>query len=335
VLRGATTTAYSLADGRLGTQVSHETGTSMMQEVLGADPATGHTLVAHRPFDGGALPEVDLRDTATGAEVRLSTLDPGTGSTSVYYQGGVVDPAHHRAAVATFDGVTGVASLWTVDMATGKVSAPLPLNQSSPGRAFSNVSVDASTGTFFAVTTGTMGPCLSGRVPYTAVSVDPDSGKVSPLSTMPACTAGLLPDGRGNHLYVAAGAATPNYSTGEFPTSSWRSAEQKTLATSAPADLGTRGVMWPALDARHHLALVAHLYEEGTPGDNNALSEITVLDPDTGKVLARHPIANLVNSTLSTSDFDFTSRRGLFLDPATRTGYLVNPWANGLQRFTY
>ncbi|MEV8207143.1 hypothetical protein AB0P40_17870, partial [Streptomyces sp. NPDC079189] len=84
-----------------------------------------------------------------------------------------------------------------------------------------------------------------------------------------------------------------------------------------------------------HLALVAHLYEEATTEDNNALSEITVIDPDTGKVLARHPIANLVSSTLTTSNFDFTSRRGLFIDPGTRTGYLVNPWANGLERFHY
>ncbi|WUD71305.1 S8 family serine peptidase [Streptomyces sp. NBC_00510] len=334
-LEGSATTAYSLSEGTLGTTVSREAGTSMMQEVLGADAGTGHTLIGHRPFDGGVLPEVDLRDTKTGARVKLSALDPGTGSTSVYFQGGAVDPARHRAAVTTFDGVSGVASLWTVDMATGKVSAPIPLNADNPGRAFGNVSVDASTGTFFVATTGTMGPCLSGRVPYWAVSVDPGTREVSPLTTMPACTAGLLPDGKGDRVYVAAGPATPSYTTGEFPTGTWRSADQESLATSAPADLGTRGVMWPVLDTRHHVALVAHLYEEATTGDNNALSEITVLDPDTGKVLARHPVANLVNSTLSTSNFDFTSRRGLFLDPATRTVFLVNPWANGLQRFTY
>lgn len=334
-LKGSATTAYSLSEGTLGTTVSHETGTSMMQMVLGADPGTGHTLIAHRSFEGGPLPELDLRDTATGERVRLSALDPGTGSTSLYFQGGIVDPAHHRAAVTTFDGVSGIASMWLVDMATGKVSAPIALNPDNPGRTFNNVSFDASTGTFFAATGGTMGPCLSGRVPYWAVSVDPAARTVSPLTTMPACTAGLLPDGKGDRVYVAAGPATPSYSTGDFPTSTWRSADQKVLTTTPAADLGTRGVMWPVLDSRHHVALVAHLYEEATTGDNNALSEITVLDPDTGKVLARHPVANLVNSTLSTSNFDFTSRRGLHVDPATRTVFLVNPWANGLQRFTY
>jgi hypothetical protein len=334
-LSGSTTTSYSLADGSLGTKVSQETGTSMMQEVVGADPGTGHTLIAHRPFDGAVLPQVDLRDTATGAEVKAGTLDPGNGSTAVYYQGGAVDPVRHRAAVMTFDAVSGVAQMWLVDMATGQVSEPLAVNLASPGRAFSNVSVDASTGTFFAATTGTMGPCLSGRVPYWAVSVDPDTRAVSPLADLPACTAGLLPDGKGDRLYVAAGPASPYAHSGEFPTSTWRSADQKTLTTSAPGDLGTRGVMWPVLDPEHQLALVAHLYEEATTGDNNALSEITVVDPGTGKVLARHPIANLVNSTLSVSNFDFTSRRGLFIDPGTRTGYLVNPWANGLERFQY
>ncbi|WP_146075728.1 S8 family serine peptidase [Streptomyces sp. Ru62] len=332
---GADTTAYSLADGRLGGSVSHETGTGMMQVVVGADATTGHTLVAHRPFAGGALPEVDLRDTATGERVRLSTLDPDAGTTSVYYQGGVVDPARHRAVVVTYDAVTGVDRLWTVDMATGAVSAPVPVNASSPGRAFSNVSVDASTGDFFVATSGTMGPCLSGRVPYAAVRYDAGTRTVSPLAAMPLCTAGLLPDGKGKKVYVAAGATTPDYSSGAFPTSSWRTADQGDLSTGGATDLGTRGVHWPVLDTRHHVAVVAHLYEAATSGDNNALSEVTVVNPDTGEVLARHPVANIVDSTLAVSNFESTSRRGLFLDTRTRTAYLVNPWANGLERLRY
>lgn len=335
VLKGSTTQSYSLKSGTLGTPVSQDTGNSMMQEVVGTDADSGHTLIARTPFDSSSPALLDLRDTRTGAEVRTTPLTSVDDSSSLYFQGGVVDPVRHRAAVMTYNGVTGEAALRTLDMATGTLSAPLPVNSSSPGRSFSNVSVDTSTGIFFVATSGTMGPCLSGRVPYQAVSVDPDARTVSPLAAMPACTAGLLPDGKGQHVYVAAGSATANYNSGDFPTSSWRSADQQTLATSAPADLGTRGVMWPALDAQHHVAVVADLYEAGTGGDNNALSEVTVIDPDTGKVLGRHPVANLLNSTLTTSNFDFTSRRGLYLDSATRTAYLVNPWANGLERFTY
>lgn len=39
-LEGSATTAYSLSEGTLGTTVSREAGTSMMQEVLGADAGT-------------------------------------------------------------------------------------------------------------------------------------------------------------------------------------------------------------------------------------------------------------------------------------------------------
>ncbi|WP_055589514.1 S8 family serine peptidase [Streptacidiphilus griseoplanus] len=334
-LTGGGVTGYSLGDGSLGSAVSTDNGSGMMRTVVGADPTTGTTLIARRPFTGGVLPEIDLRDTRTGAEVRTTTLDPQAGTTSVYYQGGALDPARHRAVVVTYNAVSGIDQLWTVDMKSGKVSEPLPVNQSSPGRAFSNVSLDASTGTFFVATTGTQGPCLSGRVPYAAVSFDPGARTVSPMGAMPLCTAGLLPDGKGDKVYVAAGPATPDYSSGSFPTGTWRTADQHTLATGTAADLGTRGVAWPVLDTRHNVAVVAHLYEEATAGDNNALSEITVVEPDTGKVLARYPLVNLVNTMGGLTNFEPTSLRGLHLDPGTRTVYLVNPWANGLQRLTY
>ncbi|MFF4832852.1 S8 family serine peptidase [Streptomyces sp. NPDC001315] len=334
-LTGGSVTGYSLADGGLGSAVSTDTGSGMMRMVVGADPTTGNTLIAHRPYAGGVLPAIDLRDTETGAEVRTTTLDPEAGTKSVYYQGGAVDPDRHRAVIVTYNAVSGIDQLWTVDMKSGEVSEPLPVNQSSPGRAFSNVSVDASTGTFFVATTGTQGPCLNARVPYAAVSFDPEARTVSPMGAMPQCTAGLLPDGKGDKVYVAAGPATPDYNSGSFPTGTWRAADQHTLATGTAADLGTRGVVWPALDTRNDVAVVAHLYEETTTGDNNALSEITVVEPATGKVLARHPLANLVNTMGGLTNFESTSRRGLHLDPETRTVYLVNPWANGLQRLRY
>ncbi|MEU6418187.1 S8 family serine peptidase [Streptomyces spiralis] len=334
-LTGGGVTGYSLTDGSRGSTVSTDTGSGMMRTVVGADPTTGTTLIAHRPYAGGLLPEIDLRDTRTGAEVRTATLDPNAGTTSVYYQGGAVDSDRHRAAIVTYNAVSGIDQLWTVDMKSGEVSEPLPVNQSSPGRAFSNVSVDASTGTFFVATTGTQGPCLNARVPYAAVSFDPEAHTVSPMGAMPQCTAGLLPDGKGDKVYVAAGPATPNYSSGAFPTGTWRAADQHTLATGTAADLGTRGVVWPVLDTHNNVAVVAHLYEEATSGDNNALSEITVVEPDTGKVLARHPLANLVNSMGGLNNFEPTSLRGLHLDPETHTVYLVNPWANGLQRLKY
>jgi len=52
-------------------------------------------------------------------------------------------------------------------------------------------------------------------------------------------------------------------------------------------------------------------------------------------VLSRKAIVNVVSSTVAGSSFDFTSRPGLYLDPATRTGWDVNVWGTGLSQFTY
>ncbi|MBP2706979.1 S8 family serine peptidase [Microbispora sp. RL4-1S] len=329
------TTPYSLKTGRLGDPIASESNGSRMQEVVGTDPGTGHTLIVRPSFGVSAPAQIELRDTRTGAKIAEAPLTDGVNAQWTLFQGGAIDHTRHRAALATYDVSSGLARVWPVDMATGGIGTPIPVNAASPGRSFSNLSVDESTGTFFVATSGTLGACLSGRVPYWAVRVDLDAGTASPLTTIPACAAGLLPDGKGGKVYLLSGAATPDYSSGRFPTSSWLAADQSTLTGPSPADLGTRGPAWAALDEVNHVAVVAHLYEVNTTDDNNAQSEITVIDPATGEVLARHPVINLGNSTLAMSNFDFTSRRGLFLDPATRTGYVVNPYGNGLERFHY
>ncbi|MGW4641433.1 S8 family serine peptidase [Sphaerisporangium sp. NPDC004334] len=332
-VRTSATTPYSLIDGKLGAPLLSESGGTQTQSVVGSDPATGHTLIARRPFDAAAAPQLDVRDTATGKRVLATTLQDDTHGEMTLLEGGAVDRVRHRAAVTTFDARSGLAELWPVDMATGKVGTPIPLNPANLGRTFRSVSIDAATGAVFAATSGTQGPCLNTRVPFWTVRADLDARTVTPITDAPRCTAGFYPDGKGAKVYMLAGASTPD--RGQFPTSTWTVADQATLTGPAPADLGTHGPAWAALDDLNHVAVIAHLYEAGTTGDNNALSEITVIEPDTGKVLARHPVVNLVNSTIATSNISPDSRQGLYLDPASRTGYVVNPWADGLQRFRY
>ncbi|MFC4535555.1 S8 family serine peptidase [Sphaerisporangium dianthi] len=334
-VKNSATTPYSLTAGRVGTPLLSESGGSRTQSIVGSDPATGRTLIARRPFDAAAAPQLDLRDTATGKRIAEVSLQDDTHGDQTLLEGGVVDTVRHRAALTTFDARSGLAELWTLDMATGKLGAPIPLNPKPEnfGRTFRNVSFDAATGAVFAATGGTQGPCLNTRVPFWAVRVDLDARTVSPVTDAPRCTAGFYPDGKGAKVYMLAGAVTPD--RGAFPTSTWTVADQATLTGPAPADLGTRGPAWAALDEVNHLAVIAHLYEAGTTDDNNALSEITVIEPGTGKVVARHPVVNLVNSVIDVSNVSSSSRQGLYLDPSTRTGYVVNPWADGLQRFRY
>ncbi|MER6464119.1 S8 family serine peptidase [Streptomyces sp. NPDC001228] len=327
------TTGYDLATGTVGASFAASVDGRTMQAVLGTDPAVGHALIIHTPFAGSDA-SIDVENPATGAPVKVTALSDLTGG-NAYLEGGTVDPARHRGLVTTYEPDSGLSRLWPVDMRTGRVGESLALNPDNLYRSYNSVSVDASTGEVFVATGGTMGPCLSGRVPYGAVGADFRTGTVTPVTSLPLCVSALLPDGRGDKVYAAVGAAQPNPEGGEFPTSTWLTADQKTLTSSATVDTGTHGPLWPTLDSAHQVAVEAGLYESGVETDNNAMSEITVLNPATGKVLARHAVANLVASTIAGSNFDFTGRQGLFLDPRTRTGWVVNGWGTGLERFSY
>jgi hypothetical protein len=327
------TTSYSLANGTAGATITQSTAGDLMQLVAGTDQSTGHALILHRPFAGSTSAQIDVRDIKTGAAVKVTPIQSLSGGNG-YLTGGAVDPVHHRGAVTTYDPDEGLTRLWPVDMASGTVGTPLAINTENTGRSFDGISIDASTGQVFVATTGTMGPCLLGRAAYGAVRADFDTGDVSPVSTVPLCTAGLLPDGKGGKIYTTVGSAQPS-PYGGFPTSTYFTMKQSTLEPGSATTVGTRGPEWPAYDALHNVVVESSLYESGADQDNNPMSEITVLDPDTGQVLARHQTVNVVNSTIADSNFGFTSRQGMYLDPATRTGWVVNAWATGLERFTY
>ncbi|MGY5048422.1 S8 family serine peptidase [Streptomyces sp. 900105755] len=327
------TTGYDLTTGTVGASFAESTDGRTMQEVLGTDPASGHALIIHTPFAGSEA-SIDVENPATGAPVKVTALSDLL-SGSAYLEGGTVDPVRHRGLVTTYEPDSGLSRVWPVDMKTGLVGKSLALNPNNLYRSYNSVSVDASTGEVFVATGGTMGPCLGGRVPYGAVGADFGTGTVTPVTSLPLCVSALLPDGKGDKVYAAVGAAQPNPEGGDFPTSTWLTADQKTLTPSTTVDTGTRGPVWPALDSTHQVAVEASLYESGVETDNNAMSEITVLNPATGEVLARHAVANLVASTIAGSNFDFTGRQGLFLDPHTRTGWVVNGWGTGLERFSY
>jgi hypothetical protein len=68
-------------------------------------------------------------------------------------------------------------------------------------------------------------------------------------------------------------------------------------------------------DPVHNVLVEASIFEANFLTDNNAMSEITVINPTTGAVLNRLPIANLIDRT--------------------ETGYLADASDTGIERFTY
>lgn len=333
-LQDSATIPYDLATGTAGPDLTDDTSGQTLGDVIGTDSGTGNTLILREPYGGGEDEiQVINGSGASVAETGLSQLSGITQDAS-YLESAALDTQRHVAYAEVYDSAQGVSELFTVDMHTGAVSGPISINPNNTGRTFSNISVDESTGDVFATTTGTQGPCLDGAA-YMMVKIDPSTGTVSPAASMPACVAGVAPDGTGNELYVADGAAQPSYESGEFPVSAFFTVGQSTLTRSAAETIGTRGPAWPTYDPVNKVVVEASIYEENIDTDNNAMSEITVINAGTGTVLERLPVANIIDSTESDTNFDFTSHQGLFLDPAARTGWLEDAWGTGLERFHY
>lgn len=78
------------------------------------------------------------------------------------------------------------------------------------------------------------------------------------------------------------------------PTSPWTSRPWRARRRSRS---GRFGPAWLTYDPAHNVIVEASIFEANFATDNNAMSEITVPNPTTGAVLARLPIANLINST--------------------------------------
>lgn len=325
---------YDLASGSLGADLTDDTSGQTLGYNIGTDPSTGNALVLRTAFNGGQ-DQIDLVDATTGATVKAvpTTSLPGYVDYSPM-TGATIDTQRHIGYVVLYDSQNGTNPVYAIDMATGAVTGPITISSGNAYRAFSNLTVDESTGDVFATTVGTQGPCLAG-VAYMMVRIDPSAKTVSPAATLPACTGGVTADGDGGRLFVTAGPATQYYESATFPTGTFFTMDQGTLAQSAAVQLGTRGPAWPAYDAEHKLVVEASIYEQDIGTDNNAMSEITVLNPATGTVVEQLPVANIIDSTEADTNFDFTSDKGLYLDPSTRTGWIEDAWGTGLEQFHY
>jgi hypothetical protein len=149
-------------------------------------------------------------------------------------------------------------------------------------------SVDESTGNVLATTTGTQGRCLDGAA-YMMVKIDPVAGTASPAASMPACTVGVAPDNKGTTLYVAAGSAQPDPEEGGFPASTYFTVDQSAL-TRTPADsIGTFGPAWVTYDPVRNVIVEASIVEANFETDNNAMSEITVINRPPSHDERTHP----------------------------------------------
>jgi len=69
---------------------------------------------------------------------------------------------------------------------------------------------------------------------------------------------------------------------GDFPTSWFLTTDHAATTPGTQQDVGTRGPEWLSYDATNQVLVETSIYEKGSETDNNAMSEVTVIDPHSG-----------------------------------------------------
>jgi hypothetical protein len=329
---GAEVRRYSTATGAYGTVLTSDPGIGSDYHVIGVAPGSHRALLAHAAQAGGDI-QLETWDTATGTLVGTSALR----ASEYRVVAGRVDAKRNRAAVLVRAITGNVDSVLPVSLEDGTVGAPIIAdgNGAVPAGTYSLLDLDQSTGAVFLGKIATAFLCLGGVAP---AKVDLDARTVTRVESVSACGRGIASDGAGTLYNLAAGSV----STKIAPTTTLTPYDETTQSTGDGFALRKGAPATLAVDGIHHLALVSFaapegtIYfgsQQGTVFDNNATSQVAVVDLTTGSVVR----------TLNTGIV--TNRGGLLLhgvqdtslqlDPGTRTAWTYSPDGTQLQQFSY
>jgi hypothetical protein len=312
---------YDPSDGGYGPVIASDTGGGAF-DVLGVDATAGTVLVSDV---NGQTETVQLYDMATG---QLMASLPG-----YTVLGGRVDATRGRAALLVFDSATDHDEVIGVDMTTGVAGTPIDLGSNR----FGDITLDASTGLVYAGTLGG-GPCIGAGASNEPIAVvNLDSGTATSVTAGSRCDFMLAADGRGQNLISL------NYSS--FSLNIAGHTNLGIISQTGPARTGLVPVraaegLALAVDGTNHLAAVLFGlpnvqtlfgYPGGYSPDNNAMSEIDIVNTQTGAVVKT--IADFVANT--SYGLDFFTEQSVQLDPSTMTGYIYAPGFTQIQSFRY
>jgi len=187
------------------------------------------------------------------------------------------------------------------------------------------------------------GPCTATTGPSALISVNLDSGALTPAAA-PLCVGGLDVDAGANQVYEDTSHSSFNRflpsvaSLSGFAGDSLNALDPLAVRPGPPS-IGL------AVDSTHHLALLP--YSSSTAlGDNNATSQADVVDLTTGTTVSTVSGFNFVlgfwggqfdpdpaySSTDPGVDID---NQPMQLDPATRTGWVISGDGSQIQQFKY
>ncbi|MFJ2829401.1 hypothetical protein ACIPC1_17865 [Streptomyces sp. NPDC087263] len=323
---------YSTSTGAYGAVLTSDSGSGSDYQVIGVAPDAHRVLLGHVSAAGGDV-RLETWDTVTDTLVGSSTLR----AAEYLVVTGRVDAKRDRAAVLLRAKVGNTDSVLPVDLATGTTGELIQADNNGkiPTGTYSLLDIDQSTGDVFLGKIATNIICLGGVAP---ARVDLDSATVTTSGSISACGHGIASDDAGTLYSVSATAI----STKIAPTATLTTYDEETQTTGDAFALRKGTPVSLAVDGVHHLALVSFAAPEGTVyfgsqqgvvSDNNATSQIAVVDLTTGEVIR------------TVNGLSVTGRGGLLLhgvqdpsiqlDPTTRTAWTYGPDGSQIQQFSY
>ncbi len=258
--------------------------------------------------------------------------------------GGRVDAVHHLADFLSYTATTHADTVLEIDLSTGQLTTAVDADTSGVGpAAYGGIDVDPSTGNV--LLTQNKGLCF-GAPSGSIAEVDTVSGTVaaSPAGVRP-CIDSAASDQAGHLDVTECSSISVNFSC----TSDLQTVGEGTLTGSTGAALRQEIPEGLAADGVHGLALVEWPVPDGPVSfgsnlplltDNNATSQVAVLDAATGKLQATVPGFGFISLNANVvspfgGDWNVATERTLQLDPSTRTGWVISPDGTQIQQFAY
>jgi hypothetical protein len=249
--------------------------------------------------------------------------------------GGRVDATRHRAAILVHHNGDNADAVVAVDLATGTAGVPIAVDKTVAAGTYALIDLDQKTGQVFVAKAGGGLICFAGGAGLVA-RVDLDTAAVTAADRADGCAAALAVDDGADTAYQL---SYRSFSVNINGTTNLIPVAGDTLVSGAGIPVRQQPSLTLAVDGGHHLALVAFRTPPATPQfgavgglifDNNATSQVVVVDLATGKTVGTVRGMNFTSGLVGPGP-----GRGVQLDPATRTGWTFSGDGHQVQQFSY
>jgi hypothetical protein len=256
--------------------------------------------------------------------------------------GGRIDTVRHRAAILAHRTSDNADIVLPLTLTTGSVGTPIDVDTAGIEAGwYRGIAMDRATGLVYLSRTD--GPCTTQDDPGALISVNLDSGVLTP-AVADLCVGGLDVDEGTDQVLEDTTHASFNRFLPPTVTLS-RFAGDTMIELPSVAVRPGQPSIGLTTDSTHHLALLPYPSSTAT-GDNNATSQIDVVNLATGKTVSVISGFNFITGFWG-GHFDPDPSSSLFdpgvdidnqpvqLDPATRTGWVLSGDGRQIQQFKY